>query len=213
MQKVELLLIDTGYPCLGKLGNALANDRYHVTSFDSAEAMLIHVMCTPKPERQQRCALLKHRSNGMSGIEAQNHLRKLDPSLSAIIYSDAATPTCVIDAWRAGADDYLLYPFNDDEVKKSLHRVMSKRKEIPEIPRLDTSEPSDDLTKRLTARERDVMRLIVDGHKNSEICQTLSISLATVKMHRSNLMRKLCVHNAAQLSSVFHKALESRPSV
>ena len=212
MHKVELLLIDTGHPCLGKLGNALANDRYDVTSFDSAEAMLIHIMRTPKPERRHRCALLKHRSNGMSGIEAQNHMRKLDPSLSAIIYSESATPTCVIDAWRAGADDYLLYPFNDDEVKKSLHRVITKRKESLDIPRLDSSEPSDDLIKLLTARERDVMRLIVDGHKNADICQTLNISLATVKMHRSNLMRKLGVHNAAQLSSVFHKALETRPS-
>lgn len=212
MQKVELLLIDTGHPCLGKLGDALANDRYHVTTFDSAEAMLIHIMRTPKRERQQRCALLKHRSNGMSGIEAQTHLRKLDPSLTAIIYSDAATPTCVIEAWRAGADDYLLYPFNDDEVKKSLHRIHAKRKALADSPQLDTIEPSDELCKTLTARERGIMKLIVDGQKNAEICQTLSISLATVKMHRANLMRKLGVHNAAQLSSVFHKSIETPPN-
>jgi len=54
----------------------------------------------------------------------------------------------------------------------------------------------------LTTREREVLQLVAEGHTNSEIAQLLSISLKTVKAHRSNLMQKLGLHDRGELIKV-----------
>jgi len=53
----------------------------------------------------------------------------------------------------------------------------------------------------LTAREREVLKLIAEGHKNREIAVYLSVSIKTVEKHRSNLMKKLDLHNAPALTA------------
>ena len=208
MPQIELLLIDTGHPSLGRMSQSLPTDRYCVASFPDAEAMLIHVMRSPHQETRHRCALLKQRLKGMSGIEAQQHLRKLDPTLVSVIYSEAPTVSCVIEAWRSGADDYLPFPFDGEALNTSLRRIISKRTQQQAASAAQDDASINPSVQGLTARERDIMQLIVDGQKNGQICAALNISLATVKMHRANLMRKLGVHNAAQLTTWFHKNIE-----
>ena len=207
MPQIDLLLIDTGHPCLSNIRNMLPKDRYQIATFPDAESMLIHVMRNDAElEARHRCVLLKHCLNGMSGVEAQQHLRKLDPSLVSVIYSESPTVKCVIEAWRSGADDYLPYPFDGKELNDTLKRIITKRRE-PQGNKTRNTDRNPSIEK-LTAREHDIMRLIVQGQKNTEICTVLNISLATVKMHRANLMRKLGVHNAAQLTSYFHKNMD-----
>ena len=208
MPKIELLLIDTGHPSLGMVSASLPTEHYRIAAFPDAESLLIHVMRnSPNPEPLHRCALLKQRLENMSAVEAQRHLRQLDPDLLAVIYSEAPTVSNIIEAWRSGADDYLLYPFDGDDLNASLDRIISKR--TPRQPVAKQAAGNGRMDKgalqSLTTRERDIMQLIVDGKKNNCICEVLSISLATVKMHRANLMRKLGVHNAAQLTTYFHK--------
>ncbi len=207
MPQIDLLLIDTGQPCLSNIRKMLPKDRYQIASFPDAETMLIHVMRNnEQKDTRHRCVVLKHYLKGMSGVEAQQHLRKLDPTLVSVIYSESPTVKCVIEAWRSGADDYLPYPFDDQELNDSLKRIINERRQTQESATGNNT--SHEITERLTAREHDIMRLIVRGQKNTEICNTLNISLATVKMHRANLMRKLGVHNAAQLATYFHKNID-----
>jgi two-component system response regulator NreC len=54
----------------------------------------------------------------------------------------------------------------------------------------------------LTAREREVLQLVAEGHTNSQIAKLLNISLKTVKAHRSNLMQKLGLHDRGELIKV-----------
>ncbi len=60
-----------------------------------------------------------------------------------------------------------------------------------------SSSPSDTLTKR----EREILKLIAEGHKNKEIATYLYISVKTVEKHRANLMKKLDLHSAAALTA------------
>jgi two-component system secretion response regulator SsrB len=53
----------------------------------------------------------------------------------------------------------------------------------------------------LTLRERQVLKLVAEGHRNRDVAELLSISLKTVETHRMNLMRKLDAHNTAELST------------
>ena len=53
----------------------------------------------------------------------------------------------------------------------------------------------------LTEREREVIKLVAEGYKNREIAEMLSVSIKTVEKHRSNLMRKLDLHNASALTA------------
>jgi DNA-binding NarL/FixJ family response regulator len=54
---------------------------------------------------------------------------------------------------------------------------------------------------RLTRREREILKLIAEGYKNKEVADHLCISLKTVEKHRANLMKKLDLHNAAELTA------------
>lgn len=209
MPRIELLVVDAGDPHLVRMSRELPSSRYQTTSFPNAESMLIHVMRNIEAEESRhRCALLKQGLNGMSGIEAQQHLRKLDPSLVSVLYSDAPTVNCVIEAWRSGADDFLVYPFGVDELNSALNRIIDRRIQKQVLSENNHGYGQNQSIKNLTKREREIIRLIAEGKKNEAICAELYISLATVKMHRSNLMRKLDVHNAAQLMTYYHKNID-----
>lgn len=213
MPPIHLMLVDSGQPCLSFIKNSLPKEVYSISSFNNAESLLIHALrnCTADQKYRYRCALLNHRPDVMSGLEAQKHLRNMYPSFVSIIYSVEPTPKCVIEAWRSGADDYLIYPFDGNELHTSLHRILSAREQCGELDRHHSSKGNTQLSQKLTVREREIMQLIVQGQKNTQISEHLRISLATVKMHRSNLMRKLCVHNAAQLSAYFHIHSQHNP--
>ena len=60
---------------------------------------------------------------------------------------------------------------------------------------------ADTVAVALTAREREVLRLIAQGLKNREIAETLSIAIKTVETHRTKIMQKLDLHNSAELAT------------
>lgn len=205
MPEIHLMLVDTGKPCLSNVTKKLPSTIYSVASFKNTESLLIHALRSSNQNFKHRCALLKHHDKGMSGLEAQQHIRKIEPDLITLIYCDSPTPKSVIEAWHSGADDYLIYPFDGDKVHESLLRIQKKFNNHNEPIEQKSMGGSSQLIKKLTLREKEVMNLIVQGETNNSIVEKLNISIATVKMHRANLMRKLCVHNAAQLANLFHK--------
>jgi two-component system response regulator FixJ len=136
------------------------------------------------------CAVLDVNLPGCDGIEVQRRLRELNPSFPVVFMSGQPDIHRLNLAWREGGGEFLFKPFSSYElieaINKSFERSRIIRKSVTEHP------PKNCLAKyeTLTPRERDVLLYVANGYKNIKIAELLGISLRTVKMHRSNLMRK-----------------------
>ena len=102
-----------------------------------------------------------------------------------------------VRAMKAGAVDFLTKPFRDqdllDAVDAALARHRLHRSEMARVREIK------DRFKTLTPRERDMMALVVDGLLSKQIAGKLGLSEITVKVHRSNMMRKMSARSVAQL--------------
>jgi two-component system response regulator DctR len=170
----------------------------HFGSADSFEAYLAE---TPLPN-QPHCLLLDVRMPGTSGLVLFDRLAErgmLDAMPVIFLTGHADVPTAV-DAVRRGAFDFCEKPFSDntlvDRIEKALGasaRAVRLRAEL-QVLRNRISE--------LTERERDVMRLVVEGLPNKLIADQLAISVRTVEVHRARVFEKMEVKSAVELANL-----------
>jgi two-component system NarL family response regulator len=146
---------------------------------------------------------------GMSGVEATRQVQRIAPGLPVIMLTAAMEDELVVDAVRAGACGYLLKDTALDDIVAGLRRAVAGQSTI--APRVAggllafvrAGEPHDDggptpPAVDLTDRERDVLRLLVNGAENGDIARRLHISVSTVKNHVSAILQKLGVDNRVQ---------------
>ena len=146
----------------------------------------------------------------MTGMEAITEIKKRSPDTRIVVLTVHKGEEYVLSALRAGADGYVLKDAGRDELVTAVKKVLEgKRYLSPDISDkviegyLEGRRSSKDQTSwdTLTQREREILKLIAEGYKNKEIAEHLFISLKTVEKHRSNLMRKLDLHNTAALTA------------
>ncbi len=105
------------------------------------------------------------------------------------VYADAPRPQAVAAAMRAGAVDYLVWPFDSallDATLDHLAEAGSKRRRLEQVKaRARTA------VEQLTAREHDVLLSLLNGNSNKQIAAELELSPRTVEIYRKNVMRKL----------------------
>lgn len=145
---------------------------------------------------------------GLSGLEVTRHVRALPSPPRVIVLSMHADEQHVLDALRSGVSAYVLKESDPAELIDAVRAAVAgqrylspplSERAIDAYMRKAQSEPVDPL-KLLTPREREVLRLVAEGHTNGEIASLLRISPRTVETHRANLMRKLDLHNQAELA-------------
>lgn len=145
---------------------------------------------------------------GLNGIEVTRRLLEEVPGVRVIILSMHASPFYAIDAFRAGATGYVLKDSPPEELVKAVKKVSEGLKYAsPAVAEglindfvdvLKKDSPADPVD-MLTDREREVLRHIAEGETSREVAENLFISLATVKSHRNNIMKKLRVKNKSGL--------------
>ncbi|MGD8776762.1 MAG: response regulator transcription factor, partial [Syntrophobacterales bacterium] len=120
------------------------------------------------------------------------------------------TEEFILEVLQAGADGYLLKDASSVELMMAIRSILGGKRYIsPSVSQMviegyldgkkgfESGSPWDTLTKR----EREILKLIAEGHKNKEIADYLYISVKTVEKHRANLMKKLDLHSASALTA------------
>ncbi len=135
----------------------------------------------------------------MSGIEAARQILRENPEARIIFITQHTDPQYVREAIRAGALGYVIKQSASSELLTALQWALEGRMYIsPAIPpEALTASSLDDL---LTARQREVLRLVADGLSAKQIAKVLTISTKTVEFHKAALMERLGVRSTAQLT-------------
>lgn len=138
---------------------------------------------------------------GMNGLEAAALTKKQFPQVKVIILSEHSSEEFVFRALRSGADGFILKDDSVGELYTAIKSVARGGEHLsPQVTKkvvlgyLEGQDGGDELVKALTARQREVLQLIAEGHSTKEIAKLLNVSVNTVKTHRLKLMEKLGVH-------------------
>lgn len=143
---------------------------------------------------------------GMNGIEATRRLMALRPQIKVIGLSAFSDRQFVLDLLNAGATGYVTKAEAGDELLRAIQTVqLGKTYLCPDVAATVTSalldnSPNDISPPRITARERQVLQLIAEGHTSARIADRLHLAPSTVEVHRRNIMRKLDLHSVAELT-------------
>ncbi|MBF0130086.1 MAG: response regulator transcription factor, partial [Alphaproteobacteria bacterium] len=140
------------------------------------------------------CIVADVRMPGMTGIELQKELLLRGIRLPVIIITAHADVPMAVAALKAGAVDFIEKPFRDKLLLDSIRAALATTPEEAGRPR-----SAGALLATLSAREREVMLLLVAGHPNKVVADRLGISPRTVEVHRAHIMEKTGAGNLADL--------------
>ena len=182
----EILALDGNYDLVGQCG-------------DGQEGLQ---MCL---ELKPDLVILDAKLPGLNGVEVLRRLIKRLPSLRVLVFSGHENPVVVRQMLEAGAHGFVEKTAGFVEFKRGLATVAAGGTyvgpAIASVLRNVVSHPgssgSPDL---LTEREREIIQLVAEGNSTKEIAVKLKISAKTVDNHRTNLMRKLNIHDVASLT-------------
>jgi FixJ family two-component response regulator len=143
------------------------------------------------------CIVLDVRFSGASGLDFQSDLQKAGNRMPVIVVTGHGDIPMTVRAMKAGAIDFLTKPFREQDLIDAVTGAI-KRDELIRVQSQSRSE-IEKLWESLTPREVEVTNAVVNGYMNKQIAGQLGISMVTVKLHRSNAMKKMRARSVADL--------------
>ena len=168
---------------------------YQVALYESGDQLLAN-----PPGSGPGCIVLDMRMSGLSGLELQDRLSKLNSILPIVFLTGYGSIPMSVRAIKAGAEDFLSKPVSKDTLLEAVERALVRYQERrQQCDRLDDLRA---LVSTLTPREREVFALVVRGKLNKQIAHELGASERTIKAHRHAVMEKLKVQSLAEAVSI-----------
>jgi FixJ family two-component response regulator len=192
-------VIDDDVSFLKSVSRLLSAVGYTVQAFGSAEAFLNQLA----PD-MTGCIVADLQMPGMDGLKLQQALAKTTNPLPIIFLTGQGDIPTSVSAMRSGAEDFLTKRAPKEDllaaIERALERDRIERKERGRVQ--DLRHRFEDLSER----ELEVLGHVVQGKMNKEIAAYLNINERTVKLHRTNITRKLKVHSVAELTRLADEA-------
>ena len=149
------------------------------------------------------CLVLDVRLPGMSGLEVQQKLNEGGVQIPIIFITSHGDIPMTVAAMKSGAVEFLTKPFRDqdllDAIQQALERAEKARQQSREVRKLKQ------LYESLTARERQVMGLLVSGMLTKQIASKLGTSEVTAQLHRGQVMHKMGANSPVELGRIAEK--------
>jgi DNA-binding NarL/FixJ family response regulator len=156
-------------------------------------------------ETQPDVCILDAKLPGLNGVDILRRITKKLPSMRVLVFSGHENPVLVREMLEAGAHGFVEKTAGLFEFKKGLETVANGGTyfgpAVAALLRNVVANPAASSTSDfLTDREREILQLVAESHSTKEIAAKLGISVKTVDNHRTNLMRKLNLHDVASLT-------------
>jgi len=190
--KAAVFVVDDDPSMRRSLDTLLRSVGLDVQLFSSAQEF----MSAKRPDIPS-CLVLDVRLPGMSGLTFQEELATTGIALPVVFITGHGDIPMTVRAMKAGAVEFLTKPFDDqvllDAVHAAIERDRARRQQAAGLTALKARYDE------LTAREKEVMKLVVSGRVNKQIATALGLSVVTVKVHRGQVMRKMLAKSVAEL--------------
>ena len=190
----HIFLVDDNHDMRFYLSDMLIMLGYTIDSYDNATLFLEQSM-----DISPAMVLLDMRMPGLNGLELQARLDALGRKTPIVFISGESNKDEIIEAFRLGAVDFLLKPFNREKLCQVVDKALDMdRQRNHEFINTDAVRRS---FATLSAREQEIFVLIVQGQTNKGIAEVTGIQPGTAKKHRATVYQKFGVNTSAELIS------------
>jgi FixJ family two-component response regulator len=193
-----VFVIDDDARMRAALERLLKSVGLHAESFATPQDFLRH-----KLPDVASCLVLDVRLPGMSGLELQRKLNERGITVPIIFITGHGDIPMTVEAMKSGAVEFLTKPFRDQDLVDAIQQALKRDEELRQ-QRAETAELQERYAK-LTAREREVMHLVVSGMLTKQIASRLAMSEITATVHRGHVMRKMQANSPAELGRIAEK--------
>jgi FixJ family two-component response regulator len=194
MHRDTVYIVDDDASVRDALSLLLSLRGYLTATFASAEDFLAAL----RPD-WRGCVVVDVRMPGLSGLELQRALAGRGPLLPVIVITAHGDVDAARQAFLADAVDFLEKPFDGEQLLASIETALAGLRTIAGARDAAAPRPRAATLGALSAREREVMALMVRGMHNRRIAEELGISPRTVEVHKARVMDKLGVANLVEL--------------
>jgi len=188
----QVYIVDSDPQVANRLARPLAMAGCRVTCVGSAQAFLADVCLDVSS-----CALLDLDLPDQDGFAVLEQLQRRQLPIPTIFTTGRSDIGTCVRAMRAGVVDFLIKPAGQHELLDAIARALAIATHWHAAREEEAR--ACDLLARLTIRERQILELVLAGRRNKEIATALASQEATVKVHRSRLMRKLEARSLVEL--------------
>ena len=173
---------------------------YQALAFDSTDDFLARCSVL-----QPDCAIVDIRMPGVSGLELLSIMRQRQMTVPVVVITGHGDVYTAVQSMKLGAIDVLQKPFSYDVLMKAIHASIAHSE--TQAQGQATDQTTDEVKSRLrtlSPREKEILDLIVIGKSSREIAEQLSISVATVNNHRSQIKSKMNARTVAHLLAMLN---------
>jgi FixJ family two-component response regulator len=197
MKKATVSVIDDELPVRKSLAAVLSTYGYTVQTYGSASEFL------RSDNEAPNCILLDINMPDQDGLTAQPSIQRKNPGVPIIVMTGYGSIPVAIQAIRQGASDFVEKPVDDAHLNSLLQAAIAvAQAKIREADWLGQLQKRYD---ELTPREKEVLRMVAEGHTSHSIGSNLGIAKKTADHHRSNIMAKMQATSAGQVIRFYLK--------
>lgn len=200
MHRETVFIVDDDASVRDSLSLLLSLRGHATASFASAEDFLSAF----QPD-WRGCVIADIRMSGMSGLDLQQRLLERTQTLPVIVITAHGDVAAARQAFLANAVDFIEKPFDGNQMLKAVETALAGLQAVAGSQ--ESAGVASPARSQLSAREREVMELIVRGLHNRLIAEQLGISPRTVEVHKARVMEKLGAQNIVELVRLADKGM------